>query len=219
MTPRLLWPEVPEAEIEEGWLPEAPRASSDQVLDALAKRHPMDGFNGMPGRWVFVREVQAATGSYSSVQRFDAVAVGLVPSNEYARVVYEVKVSRADWLRELKPQAELISNMFRARSDAARRLAAEVEQGLVELMPHEEIRWIRKWEAALEISTEFYVAAPPHCVQIEELPPEAGYVEVRPWGPSRELRAKVIRQAPVRKTPVPDAAFWSAVLRRVAERR
>jgi hypothetical protein len=214
----LLWPDIPPEDLEQGWLAEVPRATSGEVLDALAKRHPMDGFNGMPGRWVFVREVQAATGAYSSVQRFDAVAVGLVPSNKYARVVYEVKVSRGDWLRELRPQAEFISNTFRARSDAARHLAAQVQKGLVELMPHEEIRWIRKWEAALEVSTEFYVAAPPHCVQLEELPPEAGYVEVRPWGPSRELRAKVVRPAPVRETPLPDVGFWSAVLRRAAER-
>lgn len=96
------------------------------------------GSTGCLGAGCFVREVQAATGGYGSVQRFDAVAIGLVPSNKYARVVYEVKISRGDWLRELRPQAEYISNGFRRRSDAARRLAAKVQEGIIELLPHEE---------------------------------------------------------------------------------
>lgn len=104
---RLLWPELEPSEVEEGWLADVPQAASRDVIEAIATRHPMDGYNGKPGRWVFLREVQASTGAYSDVQRFDAVAIGLVPSVKYARVVYEVKVSRSDWLRELKPLVDV----------------------------------------------------------------------------------------------------------------
>jgi len=212
----LLWPELAEADQDAGWLPERPALTSRQVFEALRYRHPMDGFNGMPGRWVFCREVQAETGTYGGVQRFDAVAVGLVPSVKYARVVYEVKVSRADWLRELRPITDVadlnghrLSSHQGRRAELVRELRADPAWRMTER---------RKWDAALEVSTEFYIAAPPHCVQLTELPAEAGYVEVRPWGPTRELRPKVVRKAPVRDTPMPDAGFWAAVLRRAAER-
>jgi hypothetical protein len=196
---RLLWPELePEAEAA-GWLPEFPSMSSADVLRAVARRHPMDGINGMPGRWVFCREVQASTGSYSDVQRFDAVAVGLTPAVRYARVVYEVKVSRADWLRELRAKVYAWSGP-RTTDDLLANPSA-------------------KWDAALAVSTEYWLAAPPHCILPGELPAEAGLLEVRAWGPSREPRARVIRPAPVRETAMPDAGFWAAVLRRAAERK
>lgn len=216
MSARLLWPELEAPGEAAGWLPEVPKVTSAQVLDAIARRHPMDGFNGMPGRWVFAREVQEATGTYGSVQRFDGVAIGLVPSTKYARIVYEVKVSRADWLRELRPQ-RIVEWRPGAKPG---RWVDDVEvsdEQLRQLGYHVELR--RKWGAALAVSTEFWVAAPPRCVQISELPPEAGLLEVRPWGPGRELRPRIVRPAPVRETPCPDQAFWSAVLRRALERR
>jgi hypothetical protein len=214
---RLLWPDLGPDESEAGWLVDVPQVTSSQVLDALARRHPMDGINGMPGRWVFVREVQASTGAYSDIQRFDAVAVGLVPSVKYARIVYEVKVSRGDWLRELRPLVDVHdANGHRLSTHFGRRaeLVSELRDD-----PAWRVTDRRKWDAALEVSTEFWVAAPPRCVQLAELPPEAGLVEVRAWGPDHELRAKVVRQAPARDTPMPDSGFWAAVLRRTAERR
>ena len=171
----------------------------------------------MPGRWVFVREVLATTGTWGEQQRFDALAIGLVPSVKYARVVYEIKVSRADWLRELRPTAEVTYRSSwgegRISGSAARTVAQNPDA-----FPNYEVIETRKWDAALAVSTEFWVAASPHCVLPSELPPEAGLIEVRPWGAKRELRAKVVRQAPVRETPMPDAGFWAAVLRRAAER-
>ena len=83
---RLLWEDLAPVEIADGWLPEVPQMTASQVLDALAARHPMDGYNDEPGRWVFYREIVAGTGSYGGVPRFDALAVGLVPSVDYARV-------------------------------------------------------------------------------------------------------------------------------------
>ena len=155
-----------------------------------------------------------STGLWGQGQRFDAVAVGLVPSVKYARVVYEVKVSRGDWLRELKPLVEL--------SQHGQLLPRRIPGWTGSVDELREAGWAtrdyRKWDAALAVSTEFWVAAPPRCVQIDELPPEAGLIEVRPWGSAGELRAKVVHQAPVRETPIPDAGFWAAILRRVATR-
>lgn len=211
MSARLLWPDLEPEDDAGGWLADIPQVTTAQMLDALATRHPMTGWNAMPGRWVFVREVLATTGAWGEQQRFDALAVGLVPSVRYARVVYEVKVSRADWLRELRPRVD--------RHVAGRWEDDGSQFGTWRTEVTRTERPGRKWDAALAVSTEFWVAAPPHCVLLSELPPEAGLVEVRPWGPSRELRPKVIRQAPIRDTPMPDAGFWAAVLRRVAERR
>lgn len=194
---RVLWPELAPEDVDGGWLADVPQVTAPQVLAAIARRHEMNGFNGMPGRWVFVREVVAQTGSYSSEQRFDAVAIGLVPSVHYARVVYEVKVSRGDWLRELRTE---IPAWREIHLPAAARQAH------------------RKWDAALAVSTEMWFAAPPRCILPSELPPEAGLVEVRPWGNDRELRARVVRQAPTRETPAPGPGFWAAVLRRAAQR-
>jgi hypothetical protein len=213
---RLLWPELEPEAIAEGWLAEVPALSSSQILEAVGRRHSMDGWNGMPGRWVFVREVQATTGAYGDVQRFDAVAVGLVPSTRYARVVYEIKVSRGDWLRERRPIVDVAGPTgHRLSSHQGRR--AELVRELRD-DPAWTVTERRKWDEALAVSTEFWIAAPPRCVQIDELPPEAGLVEIRPWGQDRELRARVVRPAPVRETPLPDAGFWAAVLRRAAER-
>ena len=210
----LLFPDLEPEAIAEGWLPEVPPMTSYQILDALASRHPMDGYNG-PGRWVYVREVMETTGAYADCQRFDAVAIGLVPSVKYARVIYEVKVSRADWLRELKPKLRL------RRPDGGWEPIASHEQGQ-RLIASRVSRWwdgaaieeYAKWDAAVSLSTEFWIAAPPRVVQIHELPPEAGLVEIRPYGEG--LRPKVVRPAPVRDTANPDAGFWASVLRRAA---
>lgn len=211
---RLLWPELGPGEAADGWLPDFPTVTTEQVLRALAARHPMDGWKG-PGRWVFAREVNEATGLWGQGQRFDAVAIGLVPSVKYARVVYEVKVSRSDWLRELRPQAEIADRWGARRLSGKAAAAVLADPGQV---PAWQVSESRKWDAALAVSTEFWVAAPPRCVQLGELPPEAGLIEVRPWGQAGALRARVVRQAPVRDTPIPDAGFWAAVLRRVATR-
>jgi len=210
----LLWPELGPEEVESGWLPDLPKVTSSQVLDALARRHPMDGYDEEPARWVFAREIIAQTGMYADAQRFDALAVGLVPSVKYARVVYEVKVSRADWLRELRPITDVHdANGYRLSSHIGK--DAAIVQELRD-DPRWRITERRKWDAALAVSTEFWVAAPPRCVQLDELPPEAGYIEVRPFGKSGELRAKVVRTAPVRPTSNPGPEFWAAVLRRAA---
>jgi hypothetical protein len=215
VTARVLWPDLEPEAIERGWLAEMPelKLSSAQVCAALAARHPMDGWNGKPGRWVFALEVQETTGIYGDAQRFDAVAVGLVPSLKYARIVYEVKVSRSDWLRELKPRWDVRYNGHRRRMD----IRSDEDRDLLTASGFT-VAECNKWDAALAVSTEFYIAAPARVVQIAELPPEAGLVEIRPWGSPDALRARVVRPAPVRDTPLPDAGFWASMLRSVAAR-
>ncbi len=214
----LLWPELEPAAIEVGWIAEPLpiKVTASMVLDAIALRHDMSGIGGRPARWVFCREVQAMTGAYSNVQRFDAVAIGLVPSVKYARVVYEVKVSRSDWLHELKPITDVRYGGHRLSGYMTPKTEEEVAD-LVGLGYKVETR--NKWDEAFAISTEFYVAAPPHVVQESELPPGAGLVEVRPWGTGRTLKPRVVRAAQVRETPQPGPEFYASFLRRALEER
>lgn len=218
MSPRLLWPELAPEDSAQGWIADlaAPVAAAD-VCAALARRHdPGPSIGGYPGRWVFLREVQAATGNYSDTQRFDAVAVGLVPSVKYARVVYEVKVSRSDWLHELKPVREVFDERGRRQYGWKPDAIAKADEPGYEWARGLHVRERLKWQAALDCSTEFYFAAPPQVILEHEVPPEAGLIEVRPWGKQRQLRARVIRPAPVRATPLPGAGWWASVLRRAA---
>lgn len=182
---RLIWPDVDDQEVAEGWtpmaeLPEGSKVTANEVLSALALRHDEGGWNGMPGRWVFLREVSAQTGQWGEQQRFDAVALGLVPSVGYARIVYEVKVSRSDWLRELKPQ---IRFSYRGHGLSGTVAAHHLKDDGIEQLRRagytEERR--DKWAAAMAVATEFWYAAPPKTILPSELPDGAGLVEIRPW--------------------------------------
>lgn len=220
---RLLWPDVDAEELQAGWHPlvDVPRQTSftaSDVLNVLARRHDEGGWNGRPGRWVFLREVPAATGSYGDAQRFDGLALGLVPSNDYGRLVYEVKVSRADWLRELRPRQVLSYNGRRVGGYAGRQAASSE--------PERERLWAAgyrieeqaKWAAAMEIATEFWYAAPVRTILPAELPDGAGLLEVRPWGRQGELRARVVVKAKRLDPPPPGPEFWASALRCLAGR-
>lgn len=223
-TQRLVWPDLEPEAIAEGFIAEVPetKIGSAEVLAALAYRHEEFGYNGVPIHWVFATEVQRETGVYSDTQRFDAVAVGLVPSVKYARVVYEVKVSRSDWLREQREIVDVRYGGHRVSRQTIDRSLAEPEDRIGamerELGPGYAVTVGRKWDAALAMSNEFWFAAPPRCILPSEVPPGAGLIEVRPWGPARELRARVVVKAPVRETDHPGPEFWAAVLRRVGRR-
>ena len=53
--------------------------------------------------WLFLRELKVGTSKRNgSVQRLDAFALNTLPHTAMKRVCYEVKVSRADFLAELK---------------------------------------------------------------------------------------------------------------------
>lgn len=97
---------------------------AEEVIKAIEKRH------GEAGKeWELFTELRAGTGygpvsygkSKESVnnpeQRYDAWAINLYPSRGYERIAYEVKVSRADFLQEIKnpdkrQQALSVSNYY-----------------------------------------------------------------------------------------------------------
>lgn len=90
--------------------------------------------------WLFLRELRVGTGRLkSSAQRLDAFALNCLPHLAMKRVCYEVKVSRADYLCELKhPLKRRIgmrySNEFYFVVPAGMLEAAEIpaECGLIE---------------------------------------------------------------------------------------
>ncbi|MDB5057221.1 MAG: hypothetical protein JWO59_693 [Chloroflexi bacterium] len=106
------------------------------ILRALEEmRHPR------VAEWLFFRELRTGTGfGSSSNQRIDAFAIHLWPSKHYHRVAYEVKVSRSDFLVELrKPEkrrlALLYSNQFYFAAPPGIITVAELppEAGLIEV--------------------------------------------------------------------------------------
>lgn len=101
------------------------------VVDALRRRHNHE-------EWAFFTEIAPHTGWAG--RWIDALAMNLWHSNKYFRISYEVKVSRSDFLRELKHPGK------------------------------------RQW--ALKLSNEFYFAAPKGMIKPEELPEEAGLIEI-----------------------------------------
>lgn len=72
--------------------------SAAQLLDIVeAALHPSKT------EWIFLRELRVGVGfRNSSAQRVDAFALNSLPHTGMKRVCYEVKVSRADFLLEIK---------------------------------------------------------------------------------------------------------------------
>jgi hypothetical protein len=76
-----------------------PKATERELLDLLEKMLTKPG-NGGAGEYAFMRQVRNAAG-FDAKRTFDGVSVGLWPSRGHDIHVYEVKVSRSDWQREL----------------------------------------------------------------------------------------------------------------------
>ena len=91
--------------------------------------------------WVFLRELRVGTGFRNgSLQRLDAFALNCFPHQMMKRVCYEVKISRRDFLSELKHPLKRrlglrYSNEFFFVTPARMLDAAEVpvECGLIEI--------------------------------------------------------------------------------------
>lgn len=74
------------------------------VVEALRKRHEKR-------EWAFFPELRVGTGyqtrrlakqGINPEQRLDAFAMNLYPSKKHMRITYEIKVSRSDFLHEIK---------------------------------------------------------------------------------------------------------------------
>lgn len=81
-----------------------PKATEAELLALLERKHAGKG-NGGSGEYAFLTHVRN-DGGFSATRTFDGVAVSLWPSRGYAIDVFEVKVSRSDWMRELKDPAK-----------------------------------------------------------------------------------------------------------------
>lgn len=74
------------------------------VLDLLRQRFVKTG-NGGAGEYAFMTHVRNDA-AFNANRTFDAVVLSLWPSRGLELHAYEVKVSRSDWLRELKEPAK-----------------------------------------------------------------------------------------------------------------
>ena len=70
------------------------KLNASDVIRLLAKRYDHEA-------WVFLEQVANATGS-DATRTADAIAMGLWPSRGLDILGFEVKVSRSDWIKELK---------------------------------------------------------------------------------------------------------------------
>ena len=96
--------------------------------------------------WIIVEEVRCGTGfrttSSTSEQRIDLFALHIWPSQGWRRVAYEVKISRSDFLAEIKKprkraMALMFSNLFYFATPPGLVSISEIppECGLVEVHP------------------------------------------------------------------------------------
>jgi len=74
-----------------------------------------------PPEWLVIEEVSSRTGYASpsadncpltAMRRIDAIAFGLWPSRGYKRVAFEIKLTRADWLREWEQPFKMIPAFY-----------------------------------------------------------------------------------------------------------
>ncbi len=76
----------------------APRFDQGALIDIVER-----AMHVSPAEWLFLRELRVGTGRHNAgAQRLDAFALNTLPHLAMKRVCYEVKVSRADFLAELK---------------------------------------------------------------------------------------------------------------------
>lgn len=101
--------ELPLGEIDEGH----PKFTECELLDALRVRHTYTG-NGGAGRYAFLTHVR--TGAAWDQQEIDAIVLDLWPSGHHDLHAFEVKCSRSDWLREIRPDTSK-SETTRALAD------------------------------------------------------------------------------------------------------
>jgi hypothetical protein len=144
--------------------------------------------------WMFLRELRVGTGRRnSSAQRLDAFALNCLPHLAMKRVCYEVKVSRADYLCELKhPLKRRIgmrySNEFYFVAPGQMLDLAEIppECGLIEAGS----ATFEQWKLLIKRQAGFFY-----------------------FDPSRQEYCMVTIPAPWRDSPGPTWQFVAAMLR------
>jgi hypothetical protein len=72
------------------------KVSARAIIEQLRLLHSKD-----ENQWAVFAELRAGTG-YDNQQRIDLFAMNLYPSNNFRSIAYEVKISRADFVNEIK---------------------------------------------------------------------------------------------------------------------
>ncbi len=79
-------------------VPVFPQLSENALIDIVER-----AIHGSTSEWLFFRELRVGTGTRNgNAQRLDAFALNTLPHTAMRRVCYEVKVSRGDFLAEVK---------------------------------------------------------------------------------------------------------------------
>lgn len=115
------------------------KMTADQVIDALIRRfHTAAGH--ARHEWIVCREFRMGSGFTTSERRIDLWAINVQPSKGNPAVAYEVKVSRSDFLRDIKDphkhqHARLFSDRFYFAAPEGLIRATEVPDwaGLIEI--------------------------------------------------------------------------------------
>jgi hypothetical protein len=164
-------------------------AAAQRSLDILER-----ALHASRSEWLFFRELRVGTGRRnSSAQRLDAFALNCFPHQAMKRVCYEVKMSRADYLGELKrPLKRRIgmrySNEFYFVVPAEMLAIAEVppECGLIEVGT----ATLEQWRVLIKRHAGFFA-----------------------FDPARGEYCMVTVPAPWRDTPGPTWELVAAMLR------
>ncbi len=160
-----------------------PAMASSEVLDRLANDYANYGANK---QWVFMRELRLGTGygsreydlqahefiDHGWEQRLDAFALNCWPSKKFLRIAFEVKVTRGDFLGEIKSPGKRaaalrMSNQFYFVTPEGLVDPSEIppECGLIEIKPSGGRRTVVKApmrECAQELPIRFVAALARH---------------------------------------------------------
>lgn len=75
---------------------------TDEKMTTPQLTEKLHTFYAQQQGWAFITQVRSTTGYASTVRTADAMAMGLWPSSGLRLIGFELKVSRSDWLHELK---------------------------------------------------------------------------------------------------------------------
>ena len=162
--------------------PKSPLTAND-IKAALRRRYGVDtaGFGHGYKGWITVEELASRTGNYSGT--VDLWAMNTWGSGHYRTVAHEIKISRSDFFRDLKKRPTYSFKTGAGFETKYDRQAGE----------------------------EFYYVVPVGMVKPNEVPEDAGLMEV---SISEKPKIRITKRCP----PVPwtmNIAFMASLLRRV----
>jgi hypothetical protein len=169
--------------------PDGAKASAADLISVLES-----SLHARASEWLFLRELKVGTGRRNgSIQRLDAFALNCLPHQAMKRVCYEVKVSRADFLCEL-------------RHPLKRRIGMRYSNEFYFVTPGE---MLNPSEVPVECGLiEAGYAAPDRWLALQ--PRQNGYFH---YDPVTTAYCMVTVPAPWRDTPGPTWQFVAAMLR------